>query len=98
MSLLTIVQSLELPISMVIGVAGFAFCMIADHIKNKDLKAAAQEDLDFDEDGNVIQKPLPHKQQIFCWNIAGFICMFASLFALWFCGYFDQYITMMFGN
>ena len=52
MQLLTIVQQYSLPIFLVVGVAGFVLCMVADSIKNKDLKALAQEELPFDYEGN----------------------------------------------
>ena len=97
MTLLTNVQSLQLPVFMAIGVAGFVFCLVADGIKNRDLKAAASESPLFDDDGNVMKKPLKHRELLLGLNIAGYICMFASLIALWHYGYFDPYIGMLFG-
>lgn len=95
--LLTIVQQYSLPIFMVVGVAGFVFCMLADYIKNKDLKKLSQEPIPFDEDGNYVKQKLPNWEIILSFNITGFILMFASLFALWHYGYFDKYLAMLFG-
>lgn len=82
---------------MVIGVTGFILCVVADYIKNKDLRAASLEPIPFDEDEEPASTKLVHKQTCLCLNISGYICMFASLLALWYYGYFDPYIAMLFG-
>lgn len=95
--LLTIVQELQLPIFVFVGVVGFVLCTVGDYYKNKGIREASRQELTYDEDGNYIKPPNPYKPNIVCFNMAGFILLFSSLIALWHYGYFDKYLQMMFG-
>lgn len=97
MTLLTIVQELKLPILVFVGLFGFVLCMVGDYYKNKGIREASHHDLTYDEDGNYIEQPNPYKPNIVCFNMAGIILLFSSLIALWYYGYFDKYLQMMFG-
>lgn len=111
----TIIQFIhanKLPIFMIIGFAGFVCCLVADHIKNQELKKLIQsapvpgdDAADKSSAGSpgdkLHERPIsalsPRKrQELLSLNIAGFIMMIASLVSLFYYGYFDRYLAMIF--